>query len=51
MPRQYLLSFRLPLLALVLALLAIEIAFLPLPSIQEDEALFAAPFLRGHLPL
>jgi len=51
MPRQSPLSFRLPLLALILALLAIEISFLPMPSIQEDEALFATPYLNSHLSL
>jgi len=36
------------LLAICAALLAIELAFLPLPGIQEDEALFVAPYLKNN---
>jgi 4-amino-4-deoxy-L-arabinose transferase-like glycosyltransferase len=43
--------FYLPLLLILLTLLYILTAFLPLPGIQEDEALFLTPFLRGHYPL
>ena len=48
MPRKSAISFHLSLLAIVLALLAIEIAFLPMPGIQEDEAAFVAPLLKGN---
>src|SRR5450759_170245 len=33
------------------ALLALEMVFLTSPGIQEDEALFVAPFLRGNTSL
>jgi hypothetical protein len=38
---------RLRLLAICALLFAFELAFLPRPGIMEDEALFAAPFLRN----
>lgn len=51
MPRQSAIRFYVLLLAILVALLAIEVAFLPMPGIQEDEALFLLPFLHGHPPL
>src|SRR5579871_1172792 len=39
---------RLRLIGICAALLAIELAFLPLPGIEQDEALFVAPFLRNN---
>lgn len=39
---------RLRLLLICAGLLAVELAFLPLPGIQQDEALFVAPFLRNN---
>ncbi len=51
MPRPSAIRFYVPLFVILLAFLAIEIAFLPMPGIQEDEALFALPFLHGHPPL
>jgi 4-amino-4-deoxy-L-arabinose transferase-like glycosyltransferase len=49
--RASVIRFYLPLFLILLALLAILTAFLPLPGIQEDEALFLTPFLKGHSPL
>ena len=43
--------FYFPVVMTLLALLAIEVTFLPMPGIQEDEALFLLPFLHGHSPL
>jgi len=37
--------------ALALVLFAIELWFLPLPGIQQDEVLFLKPFLRGETAL
>ncbi|MGA2713974.1 MAG: glycosyltransferase family 39 protein [Bryobacteraceae bacterium] len=51
MSRPSAIRFYLPLLAILLALMAILTAFLPMPGIQEDEALFLTPFLKGHAPL
>ena len=39
---------RLRLAATCAGLLLIEVAFLPLPGIEQDEALFVAPFLRNN---
>src|SRR5208283_5047171 len=47
-PRACAMRFYIPVVVTLLALLAIEVAFLPMPGIQEDEALFLLPFLHGH---
>ena len=39
---------RLRLAAICAALLAIELAFLPLPGINQDEVLFVAPYLKNN---
>ena len=43
--------FSLACLALAAVLLALQLWFLPLPGIQQDEALFLKPFLRGDAAL
>lgn len=48
MRRTSAMRFYFPLVVTLLALLAIEVTFLPMPGIQEDEALFLVPFLHGH---
>ncbi len=41
-------EFRLSLILLLSILFVSELIFLPMPGIQEDEMLFALPFLSGH---